>query len=72
MGEIEGREKSSGRECLHAMRSYEDQLTIPIRTGHDQPSQSAGLFQYRQTSGYSYNSDKPWKDHGIYSTLIYI
>lgn len=49
------------------MRSYEDELTIPTRSGDDQPSLRAGLFQYRQTSGYSYNSDKPWEDHGIYN-----
>lgn len=26
MGETEGREQTSGRECLHAMRSYEEQV----------------------------------------------
>lgn len=32
---------------------------------------TAGLFQYRHTSGYSYNSDKPWVDHGIYLTAVH-
>lgn len=78
MGETEGRLVfwEGMPACYKATRMSSQYQSEQVMTSRIQTVkhfyQRAGLFQYRRTSGYSYNSEKPWVDHGIYSTLIHI